>query len=51
MMKQRASMGGGGGGGGGGLPRLPRGSLGIGGLVIFGGIAVFAINASIFNGM
>jgi hypothetical protein len=42
MMRQR--------GAGGGPPKLPRGSLGLGGLVIVGGIAIFAINASIFNG-
>ena len=44
MMRQRGAAGGGGG------PKLPRGSLGIGGLVIAGGIALAAINASIFNG-
>ena len=43
MMRQR-------GGGGRGPPKLPRGSLGLGGLVIAGGLAIFAINASIFNG-
>lgn len=43
MMRQRGARGGGG-------PKLPRGSLGLGGLVIAGGIAIFAINASIFNG-
>jgi len=37
-------------GGAGGGPKLPRGSLGLGGLVFVGGLAVFAINASIFNG-
>lgn len=45
-MRQRGA-----GGPGGGPPKLPRGSLGIGGLVIAGGIAVAAINASIFNGL
>lgn len=43
MMRQR-------GGAGGGPPKLPRGSLGLGGLIFAGGLAVFAINASIFNG-
>jgi hypothetical protein len=42
MMRQR---------GAGGPPKLPRGSLGLGGLVFAGGIALFALNASIFNGM
>ena len=46
MMRQRGGV-----GGGRGSPKLPRGSLGIGGLIVFGGIAVFAINASIFNGI
>jgi len=36
---------------GGGPPRIPRGTLGLGGLIIAGGIAVAAINASIFNGL
>jgi hypothetical protein len=43
MMRQRGA-------GGRGPPKLPRGTLGLGGLVIAGGIAIFAINASIFNG-
>lgn len=42
-MRQRGSS-------GGGPPKLPRGSLGLGGLVFAGGLALFAINASIFNG-
>ena len=48
MMRQRGAAYG---GGGGGPPKLPRGSLGLGGLIIAGGIAIFAINASIFNGL
>jgi hypothetical protein len=43
MMRQR--------GAGGVPPKLPRGSLGLGGLVFAGGLAIFAINASIFNGI
>jgi prohibitin 2 len=46
-MRQRAAAG----DGGRGPPRLPRGSLGLGGLIFAGGVALFAINASIFNGM
>jgi hypothetical protein len=46
MMRQRGA-----GGGAGGGPKLPRGSLGLGGLVIVGGIAIAVINASIFNGL
>ena len=45
MMQQRGA------GMGGGPPRIPRGTLGLGGLIIAGGIAVAAINASIFNGL
>jgi hypothetical protein len=45
MMKQ------GRGGAGRGPPKLPKGSLGLGGLVIAGGLALVAINASIFNGI
>jgi prohibitin 2 len=44
MMQQSGGM-------GGGAPKIPRGTLGLGGLIIFGGAAVFAINASIFNGL
>jgi len=38
-------------GGAGRAPQMPRGSLGIGGLIVFGGLAAIAINASIFNGI
>jgi hypothetical protein len=47
MMQESGRMG----GMGGGAPKIPRGTLGLGGLIIFGGAAIFAINASIFNGL
>jgi len=43
MMRQRGA-------GGGGPPKLPRGSLGLGGFIIVGGLVIAGINASIFNG-
>jgi len=44
MMRQRGGV------GGGGPPKLPRGSIGIGGLILAGGLVIAGINASIFNG-
>jgi hypothetical protein len=43
MMRQRGA-------GGGGSPKLPRGSFGMGVIVIAGGLFIAGINASIFNG-
>jgi hypothetical protein len=41
MMRQRGAR---------GPPKLPRGSFSLGGLILVGGIAIVALNASIFNG-